>query len=257
MKKQFILILSILFVIATQSCKDTKNTSPKSDAKNAEVTDRLPDSEETEEEVDESNQNIAYEPNVSFPQTGNKIADFLPKSGIYDIQYKAEGDLNNDGLRDIAVVLKYKGNNISKRPLLIVLQNKDKSYRLDKVSNITMPVEYNEADYKVYDTEDISIENGGLNINLYSIGPGGNIFGSFKYIGNDFILNMIEAEYRGAGGHSGLFYNFEGGEITINETNTMEEDQPVTSKTTKAKVKRYLFENTSITDFFNEDDNTK
>lgn len=257
MKNQFTLILSLLFAIAFQSCKDTKKTNHNNVAKSVEVTDSLPDPEETEEVGAEPNQDIPYEQDIIFPKTGNKIADFLPKSGIYEIQHKAEGDLNNDGLSDIAVVLKYKENNISKRPILIVLQNEDNSYRLDKVSNITMPVEYNEDDYKLYDTEDISIENGGLNINLYSIGPGGNIFGSFKYIANDFILNMIEAEYRGAGGHSGLFYNFESGDITINQTNTMEEDQPVTSKTTKVKGKRYLFENTSITDFFNEDSDPK
>lgn len=252
MKKRITLNLLILLTIAFQSCTDKKKTDADSTAKNVEVTDSLPN-RDFEEVSDEPDQSIAYEPDVTYPKTGNKIADFLPKTGIYEVQYETEGDLNNDGLADIAVILKYKENNVSKRPMLILLQNKDKSYRLDKVSNITMPVEYNEADYKLYDTEDITIENGGLNINLYSIGPSGNIFGSFKYIGNDFILNMIEAEYRGAGGHSGLFYNFESGDITVNETNTMEEDQPVTSKTTKAKAKRYLFENTSITEFFNED----
>lgn len=251
MKKRIILILPILLAITVQSCKNTKKAENDSITKNVEVTDTLPHSD-FEDASHEPDASISYEPDITFAKTGNKIADFLPKNGNYEVQYETKGDLNNDGLADIAVVLKYKENNISKRPMLILLQNEDKSYRLDKVSNITMPVEYNEADYKLYDTEDIIIENGGLNINLYSIGPSGNIFGSFKYIENDFILNMIEAEYRGAGGHSGLFYNFEGGDITINQTNTMEEDQPVTSKTTKAKVKRYLFENTSITDFFNE-----
>lgn len=256
MKKRITLNLLILLAIAVQSCKNTKKTDDKNPAKSTEVTDSLP-YREFEEVNGEPDQNIAYEPEVTYPKTGKKIADFLPKTGIYEVQYETEGDLNNDGLADIAIVLKYRENNVSKRPMLILLQNGNKSYRLDKVSNITMPVEYNEADYKLYDTEDITIENGGLNINLYSIGPSGTIFGSFKYIGNDFILDMIEAEYRGAGGHSGLFYNYEGGDITINQTNTMEEDQPVTSKTTKAKVKRYLFENTSITEFFNEDGNTK
>ena len=251
MKKRITIKLLILLTIAVQSCTTKKKKDADSTTKNVEITDSLPD-RDFEEISDETDQSIAYEPDVTYPKTGNKIADFLPKTGIYEVQYETEGDLNNDGLTDIAVVLKYKGNNISQRPMLILLQNEDKSYRLDKVSNITMPVEYNEADYKLYDTEDITIENGELNINLYSIGPSGNIFGSFKYVGKDFILDMIEAEYRGAGGHSGLFYNYEGGDITINQTNTMEEDQPVTSKTTKAKVKHYLFENTSITDFFNE-----
>ncbi|MDA6069503.1 hypothetical protein NJT12_07725 [Flavobacterium sp. AC] len=252
MKKQITLNLLILLAITVQSCTNKKKTDADSTAKNVEITDSLPH-RDYEDVSDEPDQSTPYKPDATYPKKGNKIADFLPKTGIYEVQYETEGDLNNDGFPDIAVVLKYKENNISKRPMLILLQNKDKSYRLDKVSNIVMPIEYNEADYKIYDTEDITIENGGLNINLYSIGPGGNIFGSFKYFGNDFILNMIEAEYRGAGGHTGLFYNFEKGDITINETNTMKEDEPTESKTTKAKVKRYLFEKTSITNFFNED----
>ena len=59
------------------------------------------------------------------------------------------------------------------------------------------------------------------------------------------------ARRRGAAGRSGLYYDYEKGEITETETNTMKEDEPTTSQTSKAKTKKYLFENTSITDFYN------
>ena len=97
------------------------------------------------------------------------------------------------------------------------------------------------------------MEDGQLYINLYSIGPSGNIFASFKYLGNDFVLTNLEGNFRGAGGSSIISYNFSTGKIITVDTNTMEEDMPSKSSTSKSKEKRYLFENTSIAKFFNED----
>lgn len=94
---------------------------------------------------------------VKYRLTGNNAADFLPESGIYSIQYEAQGDLNKDGLNDIAVVLYQKELKTAERPVLILLQNRDKSFHLDKVSNSAMPPEYNEYDSKLFDTEEITI----------------------------------------------------------------------------------------------------
>ncbi len=198
-------------------------------------------------------ENDPYEPEIIYPERGNTASDFLPILNIYKIQYQAKGDLNKDGRDDIVVVLVHKESKIADRPMLILLQNKDKSYRLDKFSNKVFPVEHNEADYKLFDTEDISVEDGQLYINLYSIGPSGNIFASFKYIGNDFVLTNLEGNFRGAGGSSIITYNSSTGEISTVDTNTMEEDMPSKSHTSKSKQKRYLFENTSITSFYIED----
>ena len=198
-------------------------------------------------------ENDPYEPGIIYPERGNTASDFLPSLNIYKIQYQAKGDLNKDGRDDLVVVLVHKESKIADRPMLILLQNKDKSYRLDKISNKVFPVEYNEADYKLFDTEDISVEDGQLYINLYSIGPSGNIFASFKYKGRDFVLTYLEGNYRGAGGRSIITYNFSTGQIFTVDTNTMEEDMPSKTTTTKSKQKRYIFENTSITNFFLED----
>ena len=201
----------------------------------------------------EEMENDPYEPGIIFPETGNTTSDFLPILNIYKIQYEAKGDLNKDGRDDLVVVLVHKESKIADRPMLILLQNKDKSYRLDKISSKVFPIEYNEADYKLFDTEDISVEDGKLYINLYSIGPSGNIFASFKYVGNDFVLTNLEGNFRGAGGSSVISYDFSTGKIVTVDTNTMEEDMPSKSNTSKSKQKRYLFENTSITNFFLED----
>lgn len=248
MKKQITIVLLILLAIAVQSCNEKNKTNNA--AKNTEIVDSLPNGD-FEEVSDETEKQSPYEPNVTYPKTGNKIADFLPKTDIYEVQYEARGDLNNDSLADIAVVLKYKENNISKRPMLILLQNEDKSYRLDKISNVAMPVEYNDYDYKLYDTEDISIEKGELHVNLFGGGASGTFLSKFKYIENNFGLSYMEMYFAGAGSRSGYIYDFEKGNATSTETNTMKEDEPTTSKTSKIKKEFYLFEETSITDIFN------
>ncbi|MCR4030093.1 MULTISPECIES: hypothetical protein [Flavobacterium] len=249
MQKIASIIIALLFIFAFQSCNKIEKNS---NTKNVEVVDSLPNHNfETADEAYEEND--PEEPEVTYPKTGNKLTDFLPKLDIYAIQYEAEGDLNNDGLADAVIVLKHKESNTLKRPTLVLLRNEDKSYRLDKVSEIVMPVEYNEYDFKLYDTEDVIIENGELHISLYGMGPSGTFISAFKYIKNDFVLYNMETYFSGAGGRSGLFYDFEKGEITETETNTMKEDEPTTSQTTKAKLKSYLFEDTSIIDFYNGD----
>lgn len=192
--------------------------------------------------IEDGNSN---ESEIEYPKTGKKPIDFLPKLNIYEIQYETEGDLNNDALGDIAIVLKNKESKIADRPMLILLQNKDKTYRLDKVSNLVMPIEYNEADYKIYDTEDISIDKGILNIQLYGIGPSGNLFSNFKYLGNDLILTYIETYNIGAGSWQQLYYDLEKGELIQEITNTMEENMPSNKKKVKLEKEKHLFENTS------------
>ena len=244
MKKQIkiskLLLLALVFAIT--SCKKEENNQPLIDTENRTESITDLDTEIENETIPESD--------TIFPETGKKAIDFLPKIGIYKIQYQASGDLNNDGLADIALLLSAKNNKIAKRPMLILLQNKDKSYRLDKISNQVMPIEYNEADYKNYDDESINISDSALYISLYSIGPNGTIESAFKYVKNDFVLDFIEAHYAGAGGRSGLFYDYKRRKITIVQTNTMDENEPTESETKPAKEKQYLFEKTALTDFF-------
>lgn len=198
------------------------------------------------------NKNNLQEPEIIFPKTGNKAADFLPSLNIYGIQYEAKGDLNKDGLDDIAVVFNHKESNIADRPMLILLQNKDKSFHLDKVSNFAMPIEYTDSDYKIYDTEDISIEDGILKIQLYGIGPSGNVFSDFKYFDNDLILTYIETYNVGAGSWQQLYYNIEKGELSQVITNTMEEIMPTKEKTFKLTKEKYKFESASPDDIIIE-----
>ncbi|WP_289658315.1 hypothetical protein [Flavobacterium panacagri] len=244
MKNRILYTLSFLLVFTIQSCKkDNKTTSD-----NVAVIDSLPAKKEFEENGEEYEENDPEEADITYSKTGKKASDFLPKLDIYEIQYETHGDLNNDDLKDIAIVLKHKDVKTAKRPMLILLQNSDKTYRLDKVSDVTMPVEYNDHDYKLYDTEEIKIEKGELHINLYGDGASGTFLSAFKYLESGLVLTHMETYFRGAGQVSSHIYDFEKEESITSETNTMTEDEPTTSKTTKIKKKPLFFEETSITD---------
>ncbi len=249
MKKLLTLLLAIAFLF--QSCGN--GTEKKATEKIQQTTQVI-----EKDNIEDDNTEMNDEPDEDdfvYPETGNKASDFMPKMTIYDydIQYEAKGDLNNDGLEDIVVILRNKEIKTAQRPMLILLRNKDKTYRLDKVSNVTMPKEYNEHDFKLYDTEDISIENGELKIQLYSIGPSGNCFADFKYFGNELVLVSYEGYFRGAGGHSSLTYDFEKEQLTANTTDFIDDEETTSSEIIPLKKKKYLFENTSITDLFNEE----
>ncbi|GGG65999.1 hypothetical protein [Epilithonimonas arachidiradicis] len=197
--------------------------------------------EELENEYEEPDEDPAY----VFPKTGKKAEDFITEPDIFEIQYQAEGDLNDDKLEDIVIVRKDKKYKTAPRSILVLLQNPDKTYRLDKVSHLAMPAEYNDSDFKLYDTEDISIDKGILSIQLYGIGPSGNLFSDFKYFGNDLLLTDIETYNMGAGSHQSLDYDVLKGELLQELTNTMEEEMPTTEKTFHLKPQKIKFENAS------------
>jgi hypothetical protein len=230
LKKFFpILALCLLLIYScrkdkkTQDTDHTKTSVVKTPAKDTLSTPSVPQAE-------------------SF-KTGIKAEDFVPDG--YEIQYDAEGDLNQDGLSDRALVLRKKKDTVSGRKMLILLGNQDKTYRLDKTSDTAFPAEYNEYGYKMHDPEDISITKGELQINLYDIGPNGNLFSKFKYLNGAFILTYVETYNMGAGAHSALYYEPMKGKLIHEMTNTMEEDMPTESKKIILKKERFLFENTS------------
>jgi len=230
MKRQITLLSALIIII---SCSK-KNEVPK-EKTTASKTELV------NNEVCESDEDPAY----IFPKTGKKAEDFITEPAIFEIQYKTEGDLNGDRLDDIVIVRKDKKNKTAPRSMLVLLQNPDKTYRLDKVSHLVMPTEYNESDFKIYETEDISIDKGILSIQLYGIGPSGNLFSDFKYFDDDLLLTHIETYNMGAGSHQSLDFDVLKGELTQEIINTMEEEMPSTEKTFHLKKQKLNFETTS------------
>lgn len=249
MKKPIILFLLSSFLL--QSCVNKTEKKPMETQQTTKVVEK----DSIENDVYTEMNDEPDEDDFVYPKTGNKASDFIPKMTIqdYEIQYKAKGDLNGDNLDDIVVVLRNKEIKVGLRPMLILLQNTDKTYRLDKVSNVTMPAEYSENDFKNYDKEDIRIEDEVLKIELFGTGgPIGNTFSHFRYIGKDLVLSYIETYNVGAGSWQQLYYNLETGELTQEVTNTMKEDMPTTAKTFKLKKEKHFFEDTSPDDVIRE-----
>ncbi|PQA96926.1 hypothetical protein B0A69_02350 [Chryseobacterium shigense] len=214
--------------------------------------DEKPNSDQKKDTAKEKNiqkdtiSNLISGQDTSALQLAKKPSDLVPDG--YEIQYDAEGDLNQDGLSDVALVIRKKEDTLAGRKMMILLRNTDKTYRTDKISDTVFPDEYNESGYKMHDPEDISIENGGLSINLYDIGPNGNQFSRFKYLNGDLLLTYIETYNMGAGSHSALYYEPLKGKLIHETVNTMEEEMPSKSKTIHLKKEKYLFEKTSPDD---------
>ncbi len=178
-----------------------------------------------------------------YPRTGKTAADFVPQPSIFAVQYEAEGDLNADGIPDLALVLQNKKDKQQgARPVLVLLGQRDKTYRLDKVSHFVFPVAHNEADFPNYDTEDISISDSTLHIQLYGVGPQGNLFSEFKYFGKDLLLTSIETYNMGAGSHSQIDYDPLQGSATLDVINTMEEEMPSEITVHPIRKKTFPFE---------------
>jgi|SRR5690554_2082747 len=244
--------LFLLSIFLLQSCgNETKEKATETPKR----TTKIAEKENIEEDNYTEMNDEPDEDDFVYPETGNKASDFMPKMAIYDyeIQYETMGDLNNDGLKDIVIVLRNKEIKTARRPILILLQNKDKIYHLDKVSNVVIPIEFNEYDYKLFDTEEISIENGELNIKLYGKD---NSFGTFKYFGNDLLLSYVEVFYRGAGSQQGIKYDFVKGEQTTTEIDLISdvESPKVTESKSSIDKEKHHFENISIINFFNDNE---
>lgn len=233
MKKLFPLLALFLFLY---SCK--KDEKPNADQKK--------DTTKEKNIQKDTASNLLPEQHTNSIQFGKKPSDLVPDG--YEIQYDAEGDLNQDGLSDMALVIRKKEDTLADRKMIILLRNTDKTYRADKISDTVFPYEYNESGYKMHDPEDISIENGGLSINLYDIGPNGNQFSRFKYLNGDLVLTYVETYNMGAGSHSALYYEPMKGKLIHETVNTMKEEMPSTSKTIHLKKERFLFEKTSPDD---------
>ena len=229
-----IILLYISFFVLLYSCKKEKES----------VIDQKTSAVEKVIKADTVSHQISKEQTSSFKS--NKPSDLVPAG--YEIQYDAEGDLNLDGLSDMALVIRKKEDTLASRKMMILLKNADKMYRVDKISDTVLPDEYNEAGYKMHDPEDISIEKGELNINLYDIGPYGNQFSRFKYLNGDLILTYIETYNMGAGSHSALYYEPMKGKLILETVNTMKEEMPSESKTFHLKKERYVFEKASPED---------
>ncbi len=176
---------------------------------------------------------------VAIDTTGFKLIDFL-NANNYKLQYESSGFLNGDSLTDKVVVLQeYNEGGIYNPRLTIVLLGKSEGFSVYAKSQTIMPPEYStENDYKIFDTEDVTIEAGKLVFALYGIGPNGHIYYDYSWINNKLVLHEFTGNFMGAGSHSAITYLAKtetDGMVTETTVNTMNEEMP--SETTKRLVK--------------------
>lgn len=240
--KNFNKIIFLLVIVLINSC--TKNKDK--DTSSSTIEKKVTDSTIIQKTVEEPSRNK----DLGFTITEGAVSDIVPKE--FEIQYETEGDLNNDGLPDQVLVLRQKSDTLAQRTVLVLLKKNNNNFRIDKISNILLPDEYNEASFKKYDPEDILIEKGILKINLYNPAPYGNLFFNFKYINNDLVLTYIETYNVGAGSWQSLYYEPLKGKFTQEVTNTMEEEMPSETKNIQVKKQKFLFESSSPDDIISK-----
>jgi hypothetical protein len=174
-----------------------------------------------------------------FPKTGKQIADFVISP--YEIQYRAEGLLDDDEFADAVIVLQNKSDKSTSRPTLVLLKQPNGGYKLQEISWVAIAPDYTSDDYKIYDTESISISNKELLFLLYGIGPSGNKETIYKFEQNKLILINVNTYNAGAGGQSTMDYNLLTGDINQEEVNTMIDSMPTTTTKKILKLKRKIY----------------
>ncbi|UKJ08600.1 hypothetical protein [Solitalea lacus] len=168
------------------------------------------------------------------------LTHFLQENN-YSIQYESKGFLNQDQFKDKVLVLQensQEGNYLPR--LTIILLGQKQGFKLYKRSETVMPAEYTTEDYKIFDTEDVSIEKGKIAFDLYALGPNGHIYFDYIWKEDQLILNELTAYFMGAGSHSEYSYlakNETEGTLTETEVNTMEESMPSSTHTSAIKLK--------------------
>lgn len=176
-----------------------------------------------------------------FPTKDGNAASFIPDD--YMIDMETDGDLNHDGLEDHVMVLLHKTDRTAQRLSLVLLQQPDKKYNLDKKSWTAVGPKYRDDGYAYYDTEDLSIDSTGtLLIQMYAPGPPGNRETSYRYHNHELELINISTYNMGAGGHTEINFNLQDGIYEQTDMNTMQEDMPASTSAKKYKIPKVFFE---------------
>ena len=229
-KKILFIFFTLLFLC---SCGENKND---------EKTDTISTIEETksqdEVEIDDYVSDEEFDEAILFPKNAKEIEDFFPKN--WQILYEVEGDLNNDNLNDIALIIENtdSGNikkndsfgpetlNLNERIILVLFQEKDGSYTLkSKNDKGFIESENSEINPELSDP----LEDGGMNIVNNTLRIKFNYWSSagtwytstreyvFRYQNNQFeLIGFEENSYHRASGEMITYsYNLSTGKIKI------------------------------------------
>lgn len=242
--KKLVLILSVMLMACTnQAQTNSPNKQSETIEQPEPITKPITKNEDThhQEEIDDMShmEHYVFNPN----KTAKTAEDFIDNPAVFEIQYQANGDLNADGLSDMALVVKYKDDfNMGERYFLVALQDNTGVYHLDKISKHIFEPEYNEYGYKWYNEEVVEIDKGVLKTSFYGLGASGTTIAQFIYQEQALILSHLEVFASGAGSSTSVYYDFIKGEMETHNTNTMLEEMPTDIQKSPLKQKHYPFE---------------
>lgn len=229
----FVLLLLPLAVIACGNKAIQDGQAPKeSTNETAAGTTHTPDSAALQNTTPLTINNL--------PNTGKDAASFVPED--FEIVLDAEGFLNNDDLLDRAIVLQNKNDSTAPRPCLVLFKQNDQTYSLAHISWKAAGPGYTAEGYPVYNTEDMSIDNGNLNFQMFDAGPAGNLSTIYKNIGRDLVLVEINTYNMGAGSHTELNYDLLNGTFSQTITHTMQDPMTSENNTKPYKIPVARFE---------------
>jgi len=181
-----------------------------------------------------------------FKLIDDDFTNFVPSG--YEVEYKTEGDLNGDKIKDVAIVVKRKVNFKGSREVIILLKDEN-IFKIDKISKTAFPSKYysdtSESYESSYDIETITISNNELIIELYGVGVVGSNVSKFKYFGKKLLLTEIENYANGAGGNYKANYDVVNGKIITEVTNLMREDTPTETTIKHVEKREFAFENSN------------
>ncbi|MND42075.1 hypothetical protein D3C80_328410 [compost metagenome] len=168
------------------------------------------------------------------------LAPFLSNNN-YRVQHESSGFLNNDRYEDRVLVLEADNEESNYLPrLTLVLLGSPKGFKLYMRSESIMQAENTVEGGKMFDTEDVKIEENKIVFDLYAIGPNGHISYEFAWINDHLQLHELIGYFMGAGSHTEYVYRPKSPiEGTLDETviNTMEDNMPSTTNTYRVKFK--------------------
>ena len=253
-------IKRILFIFFTLlflcSCGENKNDKKTDISATTTVEAKKQDETETDDYVSDEK----LDETISFPKNTKEIEDFLPKN--WKIIYKVDGDLNNDKLNDVVIIIEDtnpknivnndnlgpENLNLNERIILVLFQEKDGSYTLksknDKGFIESENSKENPALTDPLQDGDINIVNNTLRIEFnywYSAGTWytSSVEYIFRYQNNQFeLIGFEENSYHRASGEMSTYsYNLSTGKIKIvTGDNMFEENESKPEVEWKEKV---------------------
>ncbi|MFK7031655.1 hypothetical protein [Flavobacterium oreochromis] len=196
--------------------------------------------EQTAKEVTATKSSKKTKKEEVFKPTLKDLQKFIPDG--YEIQYDAEGDLNQDKIPDYVCVLKHVEDFTSPRPTLVFLGNKDKSIRLIAKSDVAFPLEYIDGENKIFEHEYITILDHKLCIEVLGMGAPGSYTYIYELVNENLLLSSINSFHSGAGGQTEVSYDVLEGNYVVENTNTDEEDMPTETENIQKKSLKLKFE---------------